>query len=141
MIFVSLIGFAVMCVLIGMGMVLGVVAVGLTVAFVSAGVVSSSVAIGVWRGRTKSGLRAFFIQCGLLAGIPAGMLCAWLGANLWAQMDAGTVRTLVAGGVGGALSGLVVAVLFDFIARRVQVWLSVRGERFLSGVGAEDPRA
>jgi hypothetical protein len=47
----------------------------------------------------------------------------------------------VAGGVGGALSGLVVALLFDFIARRVQAWLSVRGERMLSGGRAEDPRA
>jgi hypothetical protein len=57
------------------------------------------------------------------------MLCAWVGAQLWSQVDAGTIRVLVAGGLGGALSGLLVALLFDFIARRVQTWLAARSER------------
>ena len=53
---------------------------------------SSSMAIGVWRGRAQSGLRAFFVQCGLLVGVPAGMLCAWLGTSLYAQVDPATGR-------------------------------------------------
>lgn len=127
MLFVSFVGLVVMLVLIGVGVVLGVVAAGLTALLVGAGVVSSSVAIGVWRGRTQSGLRAFFIQCGLLAGVPAGVLCAWLGASFFAHADAALLRTLLAGGIGGAISGLIVAALFDFVARRVHAWLVARG--------------
>jgi hypothetical protein len=125
----SMLGLVVMLMLIGAGIVLGAIAAGLTLLLVAAGVVSSSVAIGLWRGRAQAGMRAFFIQCGIAAGVPAGMLCAWLGTHLWAQLDQGTVRILVIGGLGGALSGLVIALLFDFIARRVQAWLSARGAR------------
>jgi hypothetical protein len=132
MLFVSLVGLAVMFVLIGVGIVLGVAAVGLTALLVGAGVLSSSVAIGLWRGRAQSGLRALFIQCGLLVGVPAGMLCAWLSANFFAHADAALVRTLLAGGIGGAISGLVVAWLLDFVARRVQVWLVARDGRAYS---------
>ena len=118
-----------MLILVGVGLALGGVAALLTLGLVAAGMVSSSVAIGVWRGKAQAGLRAFFLQCGIAAGIPAGMLCAWVGTQLWSQVDAGTIRVLIAGGLGGALSGLLVALLFDFIARRVQTWLAARSER------------
>ena len=115
-----------MLVLIGAGVVLGVVAVALTLGLVAAGVVSSSVMIGVWRGRAQAGLRAFLLQCGIVAGIPAGMLCAWVATTLWEQISGTLVVVLASGGLAGALGGAVVALMFDFLAVRVHGWLAAR---------------
>ena len=123
-----------MLVLIGVGIVLGVVAVALTLGLVAAGVVSSSVMVGVWRGRAQAGLRALLLQCGILAGIPAGMLCAWVATTLWEQISGTLVIVLVAGGLAGALGGAVVALMFDFLAVRVHGWLAAR----LDGVKARE---
>jgi hypothetical protein len=128
----SLLCLAIACVLIGVGVVFGLVAVGLTFTLVGAGMVSSSVMIGVWRGRAQSGLRAFLLQCGILAGIPAGMLCAWVATSVWEQIDGTLVAILAAGGLAGALGGAVVALMFDFLASRVHGWLAAR----LDGVKA-----
>jgi len=128
----SLLCLAIACVLIGVGVVLGVVAVGLTFALVGAGMVSSSVMIGVWRGRAQLGLRAFLLQCGILAGIPAGMLCAWVATSVWEQIDGTLVAVLAAGGLAGALGGAVVALMFEILASRVHGWLAAR----LDGVKA-----
>ncbi len=122
----SLLGLAIALVLIGVGIVLGVAAVALTFALVGAGMVSSSVMIGVWRGRAQLGLRAFLLQCGVVAGIPAGMLCAWAATALWEQIDATLLVVLAAGGLAGALGGAVVALFFDVIAARVHGWLAAR---------------
>ena len=124
----SLLALVVVPVLVGVGIVLGAEAVVLTFALVAAGVVSSSVMIGVWRGQAQAGLRAFLLQLGVLAGIPAGMLCAWIGTVLWQEIDSALVVTLVAGGLAGALGGVVVALMFDFVAGRVQRWLGARLE-------------
>ena len=117
---------AIMLVLIGVGLVLGAAAVALTFALVAAGVVSSSVMIGVWRGKAQAGLRAFLLQCGIFAGIPAGMLCAWAATSLWEQINGTLVIVLAAGGLAGALGGAVVALMFDFLAARVHGWLAAR---------------
>ena len=121
---VSLIGLIVMLLLVGAGIALGAAAAVATVLLVTAGVVSSSVAVGLWRGKAEAGLRALLIQVGIVTGIPAGMLCTWVATQLYAQADAELVRVLAIGAVCGALSGLVVALLFDFIARRVQAWIT-----------------
>ena len=127
-----------MLVLIGVGLVVGVVAVALTFGLVAAGVVSSSVMIGVWRGRAQAGLRALLLQLGVLGGIPAGMLCAWAGTALWKEIDGTLVVILLAGGLAGAFGGAVVALMFDFLAGRVQRWLGAR----LEGVKMRElPRA
>lgn len=126
--FFSLLAVVVMLVLVGVGIVLGAVAVVLTFALVAAGVVSSSVMIGVWRGQAQAGLRAFLLQLGVLAGIPAGMLCAWIGTTLWQEVPGALAVTLVAGGLAGALGGVVVALMFDFVAGRVRRWLGARLE-------------
>jgi hypothetical protein len=115
--------------LIGVGIVLGVVGVLLTAGLLAAGVLSSSVLIGVWRGRAQAGWRALFLQCGVLAGIPAGMLCAWVGMSLWQEMDGTLVTILGIGALAGALSGLVIALFFDLIATRAHLWLAARLER------------
>ncbi len=134
----SLLAVVVMLVLVGVGIVLGAVAVALTLGLVAAGVVSSSVMIGVWRGQAQAGLRAFLLQLGVLGGIPAGMLCAWVGTTLWQEIDSTLVVILVAGGLAGALGGTVVALMFDFLAGRVHHWLGAR----LAGVKVRElPRA
>ena len=120
---------AIMLVFIGIGLVLGAVAVALTFALVAAGVVSSSVMVGVWRGKAQAGLRAFLLQCGILAGIPAGMLCAWVATTVWEQISGTLVVVLAAGGLAGALGGAVVALMFDFLAARVHGWLAARLDR------------
>lgn len=125
----SLLGLAIVLVLIGVGMVLGAVAVAATAVLLAAGVVSSSVMVGVWRGRAQAGLRAFLLQCGILAGIPAGMLCAWLATSVWEQISGTLFVVLAAGALAGAVGGVVVALMFDFTAVRVQTFLAARIER------------
>lgn len=118
-----------MLVLIGVGIVLGVVAVAITFVLVAAGMVSSSVMVGVWRGRAQAGLRVFLLQCGILAGIPAGMLCAWVATSVWEQINGTLVVVLAAGGLAGAIGGAVVALMFDFLATRMHGWLAARLDR------------
>ena len=126
---VSLIGLIVMLVLVGVGIALGAAAAVATVVLVTAGVISSSVAVGLWRGKAEAGLRALLIQVGIITGVPAGMLCTWVATQLYARVDAELVKVLAIGAVCGALSGLLVALLFDFIARRVQAWIVRRKNR------------
>ena len=125
----SLLCLAVALVLIGVGLVLGAVAAALTLVLVTAGMVSSSVMIGVWRGKAQAGVRAFLLQGGILAGIPAGMLCAWAATSIWEQIDGTLVAILAAGGLAGALGGAVIALMFDFLAARMHAWLAARLDR------------
>lgn len=64
-------------VVIGIGIALGVVACILTCAFLVLGIASSSFVIGFHRGHPVAGTRAFLVQCGILAGVPAGIVCVW----------------------------------------------------------------
>ncbi len=125
----SLVALVIFCVLIGVGIVLGLVGAALTGGLVMAGVLSSSVLIGVWRGRAQAGWRALFLQCGVLAGIPAGMFCAWVGTMLWQEINGTLVAILAAGALAGALGGAVIALFFDVLATRAHVWLAARLER------------
>jgi hypothetical protein len=125
----SIFAIVIMCVLIGVGIVLGCVGVALVAALVAAGVLSSSVVVGIWRGRAQAGWRALFLQCGILAGIPAGMLCAWVGTQLWQQIDGTLVVILGTGALAGAVGGAVIALFFDIIATRAHSWLAARIDR------------
>jgi hypothetical protein len=113
-------------VLIGVGIVLGTIAAGLTVVFVLAGILSSSTAIAVWRGKARAGLYALLVQFGIAVGVPAGMACAWLAYTVWKAVDVHWVGVLVAGAVGGAVSGVCVALLVAFVAQRAALWTSRR---------------
>lgn len=121
-------------VVIGIGIALGVVACILTCAFLVLGIASSSFVIGFHRGHPVAGTRAFLVQCGILAGVPAGIVCVWS-----VQFVFGTGATgwslLVCGAVGGALAGFVVALSLEFAFRRLYQWASVR---FLPS--SSDPR-
>jgi hypothetical protein len=53
------------------------------------------------------------------------MLCAWLAHSLFEAYGAGWVIFLY-GGLGGALGGVIIALLVDFIVRRLQMWAAAR---------------
>ena len=112
-------------ILIGVGIVVGLVACAITAVLVGVGVVSSSVVVGLLRKSSAAGIRAFLLQCGVLAGIPAGMLCAWLAHALFEAYGSGWV-VLFAGALGGAMGGVMIALLVDFIFRRARRWTTAR---------------
>jgi hypothetical protein len=115
-------------VLIGIGVVIGLVACALTAVLLALGIVSSSVFVGVRSGRATSGIRAFLIQIGLLCGIPAGALCAWLAKSFFAAYG-GDLSILIYGAMGGAFAGLLIALMLDFLSRRAGVWAGARIEK------------
>lgn len=112
-------------VLIGIGVAVGLVACAVAGALLTLGVVSSSVFIGVRSGRPSAGIRAFLLQCGVFAGIPAGAVCAWLVQSFFESYGSGW-PVLIYGAIGGAVSGIIVALLLDWISRRFQAWASAR---------------
>lgn len=112
-------------VLIGVGIAIGTIACLVTAALVGMGVISSSFLVALRSGRPLTGVRAFLLQCGILAGIPAGAVCAWLGVHFFAAVGS-ELPVLFYGALGGALAGLVVALLLDFISVRLGAWTSAR---------------
>ena len=112
-------------VLIGIGIVLGLVGVALTALLVGMGVISSSFAIGLRTGRPAAGIRAFLLQMGIVAGLPAGAVCAWLAHSFFATYGSGW-PILVYGAIGGGLAGALLALLFDRVVRRFHLWASSR---------------
>ena len=94
-------------------------------ALLALGVVSSSLFVGVRSGRPAAGFRFFLMQCGLWAGLPTGALCAWLAQSFFETYGSGW-PVLAYGAAGGALAGLVVALLLDFLSRRFTAWAATR---------------
>ncbi len=120
-----LVFFVVALVLIGVGIAIGLVASVVAAVLLGIGVVSSSVFVGLRSGRAATGIRAFLIQCGILAGVPAGAVCAWLAKNFFEAYGQDWL-VLFYGGLGGACAGIIIALLLDFISRRVQTWAALR---------------
>jgi MFS family permease len=116
---------AVALVLIGVGFAVGLIASALAIALVGLGVVSSSLVIGLLSKRPSAGIRALLIQSCVLAGIPAGAVCAWLGKSFLAAYGSELV-VLFCGALGGAIAGVIVALAVDFIFRRLHTWASAR---------------
>jgi hypothetical protein len=112
-------------ILIGVGIAVGLVACCVAAVLVSVGVVSLSVVVGLLRGSSKAGVRVFLLQCGCLAGIPAGIVCAWLAHSIFEAYDSSWLVFLY-GALGGALAGLIIALLMDVIFRRVHTWAAAR---------------
>ncbi|MDB6080351.1 MAG: hypothetical protein JWO82_4098 [Akkermansiaceae bacterium] len=125
---VSLILAVVVLVLIGVGIAIGLVACAVTAALVGLGVVSSSVVVGMRSGRAADGVRVFLLQCGIIAGVPAGVFGAWLTGSLMMTEFQGAVDwpVLVCGGLAGALAGILVALALNAMWRRLHAWAVVR---------------
>lgn len=121
----GLIAMVVMIVLIGVGIGIGLFACLIAVALGMLGVVSSSVALGFFTKRPATAVRALLLQCGVLAGIPAGAITAWVGRALLEKVDESWMIA-VYGGIGGAFAGALLALLLDFIFRRTHAWLEER---------------
>jgi hypothetical protein len=118
---------AVMLVLVGVGIAVGLVACALAALLVGAGIISSSLLVGIRSGRPADGIRAFLLQCGILAGVPTGAACAWLGSTLAAELQ-GTVDwpVIVGGGLAGAMAGVLVAIALDLMSRHLQGWAATK---------------
>ena len=112
-------------VLIGVGIAAGFVAIGLAATLMGLGIVSSSIVAGFLAGRPQTGVRVFLIQCGLLAGIPAGALCAWILDQVSDHVDESWLVP-VYGGLSGAFAGLIIALMLDFIFRRIHAWAETK---------------
>jgi hypothetical protein len=125
MFLLSLVFLFVALVLIGVGVAIGLVACLIAGTLLSLGVISSSIFIGVRSRRALFGIRAFLLQCGVFAGIPAGAVCAWLAQSFFETYGSGW-PVLVYGAIGGAVSGVVIALFLDFIWRRFHAWATAR---------------
>lgn len=116
-------------VLMGIGFAVGLVGIICAAVLIGLGVISSSVVIGLRSGRPTAGIRAFLVQSGVLLGAPAGAFCAWLAQSFFAAYGGGSV-ILIYGALGGAVAGIVVAVMLDLVTRRLHLWAS--GQLFAS---------
>lgn len=112
-------------ILIGVGIALGLVLCAVAGVLVAVGVVSSSVVVGLFSKSSAAGVRAFLLQCGVLAGVPAGVLCAWLAHSFFEAYGSGWPIFLY-GGLGGALGGIVIALLLAFIYARLHAWTAAK---------------
>jgi hypothetical protein len=121
----GLIMLLVMVVLIGAGIGIGLFACAIAAGLAMLGVVSSSVALGFVTKRPATAIRALLLQCGILAGIPAGAVTAWVGRSVLEHVDESWMIA-VYGGIGGAFAGAMLALLLDFIFRRTHAWVEQR---------------
>jgi hypothetical protein len=112
-------------ILIGVGIVLGLILCAVAAVLLAVGVVSSSVVVGLFRRSSLAGVRAFLLQCGILAGVPAGILCAWLAHSFFEAYGSGWPIFLY-GGFGGALGGIIIALMVAFVYRRLHTWAAAK---------------
>lgn len=121
----GLIMLLVMVVLVGAGIGIGLFACAIAAGLAMLGVVSSSVALGFLTKRPATAVRALLLQCGILAGIPAGAVTAWVGRSVLEHVDESWMIA-VYGGIGVAFAGAMLALLLDFIFRRTHAWVEQR---------------
>ena len=121
----GLIFLVVALILIGVGIAVGLIACCTAAVLFGVGILSSSVVVGVITRRPSTGVRALLLQCALLAGIPAGIICAWLAHYIFSAAGSGWLISLY-GALGGAVAGLIIALLLDFIFRRLHRWASAK---------------
>jgi hypothetical protein len=73
-------------------------------------VLAISVIVGFSSGKVLAGVRAFFVQLGVLSGAMVGAVTALILTHLWSEISHHGV-ILVMGGATGAFGGLLVALL------------------------------
>jgi hypothetical protein len=76
------------------------------------GVTAISAIVGFRTGRVLSGLRALFVQLGLIAGMPVGALAALVVNEAWPSISHHVI-VIGLGAAGGAVAGLTIALLAD----------------------------
>ena len=115
-------------VLIGVGIGIGLVISALAGGLVLAGTVSSSVALGIFTRRPATAVRAFLLQCGVLSGLLAGAGLTWLCVPYIEPLERNGT-TIGLGSLAGALSGVVVALVTDYIFRKMLSWIEARSKQ------------
>lgn len=132
--FVMLVMCFAMIAVLGVGIGLGLFAAAVGAMLAGLGIISSSVALGFLTRRPAAAMRAFLLQCGVLAGIPVGAVTAWVGHEVinsiatWQGWSAGNWEWKIPlfGAVGGALAGLILALLMDYVLRKTHAWVESR---------------
>ena len=127
----------IMVILVGVGIGVGLFACAIAAVLAMFGVVSSSVALGFLTKRPATALRALLLQCGVLAGIPAGAVAAWVCHSLYTAISTWQGWSLAGsewkiplfGAVAGAFAGVILALMTDFILRRAHGWAEGRLRR------------
>ncbi|HEY1048296.1 MAG TPA: hypothetical protein VGE39_01020 [Prosthecobacter sp.] len=136
----ELVGFIIllaMLVLVGVGIGAGLFACTIAAGLAGLGVISSSVALGFYTKKPATAVRALLLQCGILAGIPAGAVCAWVADKVFHAFATWQGWTLLGaewkiplfGAIGGAFAGAILALMLDFILRRTHAWVEARAKR------------
>lgn len=136
----GLIGFIIllaMLVLVGVGIGVGLFACAVAAGLTGLGVISSSVALGFYTKKPATAVRALLLQCGILAGIPAGAISAWVAHEVFHAFATWQGWTLLGaewkiplfGGIGGAFAGAILALMLDFILRRTHAWVETRAKQ------------
>jgi hypothetical protein len=125
MAFFGLVFLIVALILIGVGIVVGFVACCIAAVLFAVGILSSSVVIGLLNRRPSAAVRAFLLQCALLVGVPSGVLCAWLAHSIFTAYGSSWL-ILLYGAMGGAVAGVIIVLLLDFIFRRLRSWVSAK---------------
>lgn len=111
--------------LIGIGIAISLAACALTAILLALGITSSSLAIALRTRRAALGLRVFLLQCGILAGLPAGATSALL-IQTFITACGHTWPTVAAGALAGALVGIGIALSLDSITRLLPLRASAR---------------
>jgi hypothetical protein len=112
----------ILLILIGVGIAVGLVFSVVAAILLAAGVVSASTMIGVWRGSVLTGFRAFIWQAGALAGMIAGIAVV-AGVRFFLETWREGAGPWIGGALGGMAGGLLIALLLDFILRRLAGWI------------------
>ena len=122
--------------IMGIGLAIGVVACAALIFLIGMGVVSSSALIGFWKGRLESGLQAFFLQSGAIAGVFAGASVAWLFkeisptfVNNWATLGLGAAIGASCGITMAFVASLVMNVTIKRLSKWGSLHLPQRGKR------------
>jgi len=95
------------------------------------------VALGFLTKQPATAVRALLLQCGILAGIPAGAVTAWVGHGAinsiaaWQGWRLGGWEWKIPlfGALGGAFAGALLVLMLDFIFHRSHAWLELRMKR------------
>ncbi|MGV3658817.1 MAG: hypothetical protein ACO1TE_01495 [Prosthecobacter sp.] len=123
-----------MLVLVGVGIGVGLFACAIAAGLAGFGVISSSVALGFYTKRPATAVRALLLQFGILAGIPAGAVSAWVAHKMFHAFATWQGWTLLGaewkiplfGGIGGAFAGAILALVLEFILRKTHAWVEGR---------------
>ena len=122
---IGIIALLVVLILIGVGIAIGLIACLIAAALLGLGVISSSFLIGIRSKKPAAGIRAFWVQCGILAGIPSGIVCAWL-ILLFIPTENDSWPVYLVAASAGAVAGLIIALTLDFVTREIHRWASER---------------